>query len=112
MTIGVNGNMRFNDCDDANNRNKYTTSFAKHAQDAGMATGFVTNTRITHATVNFKYLCLVNLLKCIKNSQLEFMPTLQVVTGKMITKSLLIVVIQTSLMTLQSNSLKVKSAQN
>jgi alkaline phosphatase len=59
MTIGVNGNMRWNDCVDTNNRNKYTTSFAKNAQDAGKATGFVTNTRITHATVNliqFNYL--------------------------------------------------------
>lgn len=43
--------MRWNDCIDTNNRNKYTTSFAKYSQDAGKATGVVTNTRITHATV-------------------------------------------------------------
>lgn len=50
MTIGVNGNMRYMDCNDAGNRNKYTESIFKWAQDAGKATGVVTNTRITHAS--------------------------------------------------------------
>lgn len=50
MTIGVNGNMRFNDCVDTNNKNKWTIPFTKHAQDAGKATGFVTTARSTHAT--------------------------------------------------------------
>jgi alkaline phosphatase len=50
MTIGVNGNMRYSDCVDTNNRNKYTESIALWAQQAGKATGVVTNTRITHAS--------------------------------------------------------------
>lgn len=50
MTIGVNGNMRYMDCVDTNNRNKYTESIALWAQKAGKATGVVTNTRITHAS--------------------------------------------------------------
>lgn len=50
MTIGVNGNMRWNDCVDTNNKNKHTVSITKNAQDAGMATGFVTTARATHAT--------------------------------------------------------------
>ncbi|KAG5666966.1 hypothetical protein PVAND_014970 [Polypedilum vanderplanki] len=50
MTIGVNGNMKYMDCEDTGNRNKYTESIAKWAQDAGKATGVVTTTRITHAS--------------------------------------------------------------
>jgi alkaline phosphatase len=49
MTIGVNGNMKYKDCPDASNRNKYTESYALWAQRAGKATGVVTTTRLTHA---------------------------------------------------------------
>lgn len=52
MTIGVNANMRYRDCNDTTNRNKWTTPFTKFAQDGGKATGIVTTTRVTHATVN------------------------------------------------------------
>lgn len=76
MTIGVNGNMRWNDCVDTNNRNKYTTSFTKHAQDAGKATGFVTNTRITHATVNLIKFILKNIFKWVGKVDLNLNPTI------------------------------------
>lgn len=46
--IGVNGNVASSQChfDDSDR----TYSIAKWAQDNGKATGFVTNTRVTHAT--------------------------------------------------------------
>ena len=59
MTVGVNGNMRWNDCLDTNNTNKWTVPFTKHAQDAGKATGFVTTSRATHATVKIQFLMLI-----------------------------------------------------
>jgi alkaline phosphatase len=50
MTVGVTGAMNYMDCDDAINENKFTESIASWAQKAGKTTGFVTNTRVTHAS--------------------------------------------------------------
>jgi alkaline phosphatase len=55
MTLGVNANMQFEDCVDTNNRNKHTESIGSWAQKAGKATGFVTTTRVTHATIGETY---------------------------------------------------------
>lgn len=49
-TIGVTANLKYMDCVDTNNRNKYTESLGLWAQRAGKATGVVTNTRVTHAS--------------------------------------------------------------
>lgn len=48
--LGLNGFARRSNCNDSKDTRLYTNSIAKWAQDAGMATGVVTTTRITHAT--------------------------------------------------------------
>ncbi|KAK3868630.1 hypothetical protein Pcinc_025993 [Petrolisthes cinctipes] len=49
-TVGVNGNVKLNDCAASlKNKNRVDTVL-KWAQDAGKATGVVTTTQITHAT--------------------------------------------------------------
>lgn len=50
LTIGVNGHVRLNDCEGSSDTNKYVYSIAKWAQDQGKATGFVSNSRVTHAS--------------------------------------------------------------
>ncbi|XP_068218734.1 alkaline phosphatase-like isoform X2 [Palaemon carinicauda] len=49
-TIGVDSNVKLNDCEAQRNPAFQTTSIAKWFQDAGRSTGFVTTTRVTHAT--------------------------------------------------------------
>lgn len=49
-TLGVNANVKLFDCDAQHNKDDGVDSIFKFAQDAGKATGIVTNTRITHAT--------------------------------------------------------------
>lgn len=49
-TIGVNGQVKLNDCTSALNKMKQVNSIAYNAQKKGKATGIVTNTRVTHAS--------------------------------------------------------------
>lgn len=49
-TIGLNGFAERSNCADSVNPRLKTQSIAHWAQEAGMATGFITTTRITHAT--------------------------------------------------------------
>lgn len=49
-TINVNGRVNLWNCEAHNNSDNVVDSIIKFAQDAGKATGVVTNTRITHAT--------------------------------------------------------------
>ena len=46
--IAINRHSRRNDC--ASSQGKSLTTFLEYAEQAGKSTGFVTNTRITHAT--------------------------------------------------------------
>jgi len=48
--ISMIGNVSLRDCAGQQNTNNHVDSIFKYAQDAGKATGFVTTTRITHAT--------------------------------------------------------------
>lgn len=49
-TIGLNGNVNLRNCTGQHDNSTHLHSILKYAQDAGKATGFVTTTRITHAT--------------------------------------------------------------
>lgn len=49
-TIGLNAAVLQGDCVGQNNTANHVDSIIKHAQDSGMRTGIITNTRITHAT--------------------------------------------------------------
>ncbi|EZA61510.1 Alkaline phosphatase, tissue-nonspecific isozyme [Ooceraea biroi] len=48
--IGVDANVQLGDCEASLNRSNHVDSFITWAQAAGKATGFVTTTRVTHAT--------------------------------------------------------------
>ncbi|XP_012218324.2 alkaline phosphatase [Linepithema humile] len=48
--VGVDANVELGDCEASLNENYHVDSFIAWAQAAGKATGFVTNTRVTHAT--------------------------------------------------------------
>uniref|UniRef100_A0A336K1T2 Alkaline phosphatase n=1 Tax=Culicoides sonorensis TaxID=179676 RepID=A0A336K1T2_CULSO len=50
QTIGVNANVKTLDCEAAQVEENRTPSIAKWALDAGKAAGFVTTTRVTHAS--------------------------------------------------------------
>lgn len=49
-TIGLNGNVNLRNCTAQLDNSTHLHSILKYAQDAGKSTGFVTTTRITHAT--------------------------------------------------------------
>lgn len=49
-TIGLNGNVNLRNCTGQLDNSTHLHSILKYAQDAGKSTGFVTTTRITHAT--------------------------------------------------------------
>lgn len=49
-TIGVNANVKRYDCSAALNEESQTQSIVRWAQNEGKATGFVTTTKVTHAT--------------------------------------------------------------
>ncbi|KAG5325756.1 PPBT protein, partial [Pseudoatta argentina] len=48
--VGVDVNVELNNCEASLNANYHVDSFIAWAQAAGKVTGFVTNTRVTHAT--------------------------------------------------------------
>lgn len=48
--IGVSANVKVADCESSKLKSNRPSSIVKWAQDAGKATGIVTNTRITHAS--------------------------------------------------------------
>lgn len=54
-TMGVNGNVNLRNCTAQRDNTTHLDSIFKHAQNAGKATGFVTTTRITHATPAASY---------------------------------------------------------
>ncbi|XP_064090421.1 alkaline phosphatase, tissue-nonspecific isozyme-like [Macrobrachium nipponense] len=54
-TIGVDSNVKENDCEAMRNPAFQTTSIAKWFQDAGRSTGLVTTARVTHATPSAMY---------------------------------------------------------
>ncbi|XP_059479347.1 alkaline phosphatase, tissue-nonspecific isozyme-like [Neocloeon triangulifer] len=49
-TVGLDANVKLGDCESSLNKSYRADSILKWAQDAGKLTGFVTNTRLTHAT--------------------------------------------------------------
>lgn len=49
-TIGLNGNVNLRNCTAQLDNSTHLHSILKYAQDAGKSTGFVTTTRVTHAT--------------------------------------------------------------
>uniref|UniRef100_A0A0C9S0U6 Alkaline phosphatase n=1 Tax=Fopius arisanus TaxID=64838 RepID=A0A0C9S0U6_9HYME len=50
QVVGVDSNVKLNDCEASLNDDYRLTSIIDWAQNAGKATGFVTTTRVTHAT--------------------------------------------------------------
>lgn len=50
-TSGVDGSVRLNDCEASLNKSHHVDSILKWAQDAKMATGFVTTTRYVQITL-------------------------------------------------------------
>ncbi|KAL7029982.1 hypothetical protein ACKWTF_006462 [Chironomus riparius] len=50
LTIGVNPNAKYKNCNDNVDRTKWTSSIAQWFQNAGRSAGIVTTTRITHAS--------------------------------------------------------------
>lgn len=54
-TSGVDSSVHLADCQAALNETHHAHSILKWAQDAGMATGFVTTTRVVHATPSALY---------------------------------------------------------
>ena len=59
-TIGLNAAVLQGDCLGQNNTANHVDSILKHAQDNGMRTGIITNTRITHATPAGTYAHIAN----------------------------------------------------
>ncbi|XP_063709961.1 membrane-bound alkaline phosphatase-like [Culicoides brevitarsis] len=59
-TIGVNANVKRYDCKAAMDAKSQTESIVRWAQNAGKATGFVTTTRVTHATPAGVYSSIAN----------------------------------------------------
>lgn len=49
-TGGVDSSVLLDDCKGSLNETKWVSNILQWAQDAGLSTGFVTNTRVTHAT--------------------------------------------------------------
>ncbi|XP_065560991.1 alkaline phosphatase-like isoform X1 [Artemia franciscana] len=54
-TIGVDINVKYNNCSAQNMPEYHVNSIMKWAQDVGKSTGIVTNTRVTHATPASSY---------------------------------------------------------
>ncbi|XP_031621128.1 alkaline phosphatase-like [Contarinia nasturtii] len=54
-TSGVDSSVKLGDCSASLNQSSHVDSILKWAQDAGKATGFVTTTRIVHATPSALY---------------------------------------------------------
>lgn len=50
FTMGVNGNVKKDECKYSNNPLNHVNSLLRWAQLAGKSTGIITNTRLTHAT--------------------------------------------------------------
>lgn len=50
QTVGVNGHVSLNDCEGSEDTSKHVFSIAKWAQDQCKATGFVTTSKVTHAS--------------------------------------------------------------
>nr|ACI00855.1 alkaline phosphatase [Pteromalus puparum] len=53
--LGLDSKAKFNTCDKTINENSHLTTIANWAQESGMDTGFVTTTRVTHATPGALY---------------------------------------------------------
>ncbi|XP_014217144.1 alkaline phosphatase 4-like [Copidosoma floridanum] len=53
--LGLNHGAKYNVCDKKVNEESYLTTIASWAQESGMDTGFVTTTRVTHATPGALY---------------------------------------------------------
>ncbi|CRK92138.1 CLUMA_CG005740, isoform A [Clunio marinus] len=53
--LGLTGDVNLRNCTAQQDKSKHVDSIFKYAQDAGLSTGFVTNTRITHATLAAVY---------------------------------------------------------
>ncbi|XP_076365007.1 alkaline phosphatase-like [Tachypleus tridentatus] len=49
-TLGVNGKVKNENCDSSKNKSNHLSSVLQWAQEGGKSTGFVTTTRVTHAT--------------------------------------------------------------
>ncbi|XP_023212014.1 alkaline phosphatase, tissue-nonspecific isozyme-like isoform X2 [Centruroides sculpturatus] len=49
-TLGVNGRVKFEDCQASKDVSNHVTSILEWAQNAGKSTGFITTTRVTHAS--------------------------------------------------------------
>lgn len=49
--LSMSANVALNNCSSESGRSEHVESIFGFAQDAGKATGIVTNTRLTHATV-------------------------------------------------------------
>ncbi|XP_022257788.1 alkaline phosphatase-like isoform X3 [Limulus polyphemus] len=49
-TLGVNGKVKNEDCDSSKDNSTHVSSILQWAQEEGKSTGFVTTTRVTHAT--------------------------------------------------------------
>lgn len=54
-TSGVDSSVKLSDCQTSLNESHHVHSILKWAQDEGMATGFVTTTRVSHATPSALY---------------------------------------------------------
>ncbi|CAL8129984.1 unnamed protein product [Orchesella dallaii] len=54
-TVGLTSNVQFGDCIGQQNKANHLTSILAAAQDRGMSTGFVVNTRVTHSVVAATY---------------------------------------------------------
>ncbi|XP_071035965.1 alkaline phosphatase-like isoform X3 [Parasteatoda tepidariorum] len=54
-TAGVDGNVLYENCESALNKSNHVYSIMQWAQQAGKWTGFVTSTRVTHATPSGLY---------------------------------------------------------
>lgn len=54
--LSMSANVPKMDCSAESDKENHVESIFKYAQDAGKATGIVTNTRVTHATVAGKSL--------------------------------------------------------
>lgn len=59
-TIGLSAGVLQGDCHGQNKTVNHVHSIIKHAQDSGMRTGVITNTRITHATPAGTYAHIAN----------------------------------------------------
>jgi alkaline phosphatase len=62
--LSMSANVPLRNCSAENDKNNHVDSIFKFAQNAGKATGIVTNTRITHATPAGKtFMFMLNLLE-------------------------------------------------